>query len=198
MTPPQDVFGFGGELMPTRLEGRSVIVAIRRDLSEIARRRRYRLGPILDRDLLRALESLPLNSSVRWADIDPMTAAVLDVAPTGVVESTALTVTRRVSPAVDLRGVLLSDTNWKRGLERASIFAPDAPRGLLVQTQPKRLDEVIDQATRLGIGVALPSGRLIGFCSRRYVRFGPRRWRVLETLYRHWLDTHDQRNDEAV
>ncbi len=179
-------FGFTGDEFTTRLDGQTATFVIRPNDSEIARRARFGLGAVTERDLLSILGSLPLGLAVSWADIDPVLAAVLDTAPSGVVAIDQTTVTRTLRPAIHLDAVYVRDRNWRRGLERVSLFAPDAPRALLLEVSPRDLDAVGRLASRLGVGVVLPDGTIIGSCSRRFVRVSVRRWRVLELLYRRW------------
>lgn len=188
-------FGFKGEVVPgVGFAGTRVTPVIQPDPTEVRRREQTGLGAVLDFDLTDRLAELPVDWPVPRDDLDPATQRLLDTAPPGVVEETATAVIRRWRPAVTLTGVLLvAGGQWRVGLRNVSLFAPDAPRGLVLRQQPRDESALRAEARELGVGVIAPdaagSWRLILEPLRDLAYDpGPRHWRLLELTYLVWRE----------
>jgi hypothetical protein len=186
------IFSFSGEVVPgVQFAGSRVTVVVRLDPVEVERRNMVGLSAILDRDLCEALAELPADWPVPVAKLDPVTLRIFDRAPPGVVERTPITVTRRWQPALTVTGVLLTSRDWQVGLRTVSVFAPDAPRGLVLTRAPRALEPLRARAKELGIGVLVsdPRGRwrlVVEPHREPSYAPGPRHWRLLETTYLAW------------
>jgi hypothetical protein len=160
------------------------------DHAEIRQRSAARLGPVVDLDLLEALASLPHGKAAEWSSIDPVAQPTLDRAPIGVLDSDAWVVTRIWRPALSVQCVIVTSGDWPRGLSSVSLFAPDAPRALVVPRLPRRPARLLELAGRAGVGIVSleDSPSLILRPSRPELRRpGPRHWRFLETVFARWL-----------
>jgi hypothetical protein len=193
-------FGFGGEVVPgVRFASVYVTAVVRPDLAEVQRREAAGLGAVLDHDLTEVLAELPADWPVARSDLDPVTLRLLDAAPPGVVEFTSTTITRLWRPALTLSGIMTTSGDWRAGLRTVSLFAADAPRGLVLSRQTYRPDAMLIRARELGIGVLAPDSsaqwRLLMAPEREpsYAP-GPRHWRFLETTYLAWRRLVAQRS----
>ncbi len=186
------LFGFGGELVPgVRFASVSVTAVARIDRAEVQRRQAVGLGAVTDHELSQVLAQLPLDWPVPCADLDPVTLRILAAAPAGIVELTATSVTRRWRPALTVTGVLLTSRDWQAGLRNVSLFAPDAPRGVLLTRPPHNVEAVTNRAREREIGVisADPVETWRMLVEPRHEPAyapGPRHWRFLETTYLAW------------
>lgn len=183
------IFGFHGEVVPgVRFATVHVTAVIRPDLAEIRRREAAGLGAVLSHDLTEVLAELPADWPVARSDLDPVTLQLLDAAPPGVVEHTSTTITRLWRPALTVSGIMTTSRDWRAGLRTVSLFAADAPRGLVLSRQPHKPEAMLIRARELGIGVLAPDNseqwRLLVAPEREpsYAP-GPRHWRFLETTY---------------
>jgi hypothetical protein len=194
------MFGFAGEVVAgVRLAGVCVTAVVQPDLVEVQRRDATGLGAVLEHDLTEALAQLPTDWPVARSDLDPVTLRLLDGAPPGVVESNATAVTRLWRPALTVTGVLTTSRDWRAGLRSVSLFAGDAPRGLVLTQQPHRLEPILERAQGLGIGVLAPDSpehwRLLLEPHRELSSApGPSHWRFLETTYLAWRRLLTQRS----
>jgi len=185
-----EAVGFSGELIEgVRLEGETVAVAVVVDKQELARRNEVGLGAVRNRSLLTALGSLPLGYAIEWTSIDPAQWPILDAAPRGVLSTTELRVTRLWQPAIAVTGVLKVSASWEAG-SRVGLFNPDAPTVAVLRGVPRRLDSVLHEASRFGIGVALAAEndvlRLVQLPKPRPHRQTVRHWRFLEDVFHGW------------
>lgn len=190
------IFGFEGTLMPSvRLYGRRVDIVIRLDGAEIDRRRDAGIEALLDRDLMEALASLPYGIEVPWDSLDPVLHPVLDQAPEIVLRKSSTNVSRLYQPPLWVVGVLKRTRSWMRGLEAISLFAPHAPRGLIVMGDGS-LNETLSNAHRIGVGIAHKARgsetKLLTRPSARYVRSGSAQWLFSEAVYSQLLDRYKQ------
>ena len=108
----------------------------------------------------------------RREELDPITLQLLETAPPGVVEDTATAVIRRWRPA---------------------LFAPDAPRGIVLRHPPSDEQALRDEAIELGVGVIAPDsegdwGLLVNPLRDTRYDLGPRHWRLLEITYLAWRE----------
>jgi hypothetical protein len=194
------MFGFVGEVVAgVRLAGVRVTAVVRLDPVEVQRREATGLGAVLDHDLTEALAQLPADWPVARHDLDPVTLRLLDAAPPGVIEGTSTAVTRLWRPALTVTGVLTTSRDWRAGLRSVSLFAADAPRGLVLTEPPHTLEPMLARAQELGIGVLAPGSsehwrvllepqRELGYAP------GPRHWRFLEVTYLAWRRLLTQRS----
>ncbi len=190
------VFGFEGILLPSvRLYGRQVDVVFRLHGAEIDRRSSAGIEALLDRDLMEALASLPHGSAVPWDSIDPVIHPLLDQAPEVLLHKNATHVERLYVPPLWIVGVVKRTRTWMQGLEAISLFAPHAPRGLVVMGD-ESLDETLSKAQRIGVGIAHKARgaqtKLLTRPSARYVRSGSTQWLFSEAVYGQWLDRYKQ------
>jgi hypothetical protein len=200
------LFGFEGDLVDeVRFAGVAVSASVRIDPVEVQRRADAGLAPGLDHDLSEALAELPVDWPVPWSSVHPLVRLRLEHAPSGVVELTDLEVIRRWRPAVTVTGVFtVARRQWRPALRKVSLFAPDAPRGLVLRDRPADQGEVLDAARGLGIGLAAPASSarawqllLAPSHSVRPVP-GPRHWRFLEAAYEAWLRAGYDRNSAQL
>jgi hypothetical protein len=188
-------FGFDGQLVEgLRFYGSQVDVLVAVDDVEVARRQATGLGPLLDRQLLTALASLPHGHRVRWDDIDPVLHPVLDCAPAGVLHRDPTAVTVRWRPAARVVGVLATaGRDWRAGVSRVGIFRRDAACALLLARPPLDLGAVLSRTSRFGIGLALPGQHgweVYVDAEPTRLRVDATHWRLLETAYAGWLSQH--------
>ena len=188
-------FGFDGEVVSeVDFAGTSVTAVVRLDRAEVRRREQAGLGAILGLDITSRLANLPVDWPVPWNELDHTTVRLLETAPPGVVDDTGTAVIRRWRPAVTVTGVLLtSGRNWRAGLANVSLFAPDAPRGIVLRQRPRDAQVLCDEASELGGGVLVPGadGRgqlLVEPLRERSYDLGPRHWRLLEIAYQTWRE----------
>jgi len=188
-------FGFEGEVVPgVGFAGTRVTPVIRPDPAEVRRREQAGLGAILDFDLTDMLADLPVDWPIPRDDLDRATLHLLDTAPPGVIEETDTAVIRRWRPAVTVTGVLLvTGRQWRTGLRNVSLFAPDAPRGLVLRHSPRDELGLCAEARELGVGVIAPdpAGRWRLLLEPLYdtsYDLGPRHWRLLEITYLAWRE----------
>jgi hypothetical protein len=188
-------FGFDGEVVPgVGFAGTCVTVIVRPDGVEVRRREHAGLGAVLDFNLTDRLADLPVDLPVPRDELDRVTIQLLETAPPGIVEDTDTFVVRRWRPAVTVTGVLLvTGPQWRTGLANVSLFAPDAPRGLVLRQPPRDEQALRDEATELGIGVVAPDADgtwqlLVEPLRDTTYDLGPRHWRLLEIAYLAWRE----------
>lgn len=197
MTSPMPVlaecaslFGFGGVVVDrVDFAGTSVSVVIEVVEREHHRRQEADLSALEDRDLWEALANLPSDMPLQWAALDPVQAALLDVAPKGVIESIDDAVVRVIRPAVRITGVMKLAKSWRGGLEDVSRFSAQSPRGIILVN--KRVPPTAAQRARtLGVGLVVSiDGRLEAIVppGPTVARVGPRSFRFYEAVYGAWL-----------
>jgi hypothetical protein len=170
-----------------RLLGEDACHAVELDVEERDRRAACSLGAITDPSDLRILCSLPWRESVPLADLRIRHRQRLATMPAGVVQIQGDLVIRLARPATALRGALVSDTAWSRGLDRASVFAPFCPRVLLLTERPTDLDDAMAEATFYGIGLAVSAAgggyEFLVLPDPAASRFGPVSWRLREEAF---------------
>ena len=188
-------FGFAGEVVPgVGFAGTRVTAVIRPDEAEVRRREQAGLGAVLDFDLTDRLADLPVDWPVPRDVLDRTTIQLLEAAPPGVVDDVDAAVIRRWRPAVTVTGILLvTGRQWRPGLANVSLFAPDAPRGLVLRQRPRDEQVLRDEAGELGVGVIVPDadGRhrlLVEPLHDKTYDLGPRHWRLLEIAYLAWRE----------
>jgi hypothetical protein len=188
-------FGFDGEVVPgVGFAGTCVTAVVRPDGAEVRRREHAGLGAVLDFDLADRLADLPVDWPVPRDELDPTTIQLLETAPPGIVDGTDTAVIRRWRPAVTITGILLvTGRQWRTGLASVSLFAPDAPRGLVLRQPPGDQQLLRDETRELGVGVVVPDGDggwqlLIEPLRDKTYDLGPRHWRLLETAYLAWRE----------
>ena len=188
-------FGFDGEVVPgVGFAGTRVTAVVRPDHVELRRREHEGLGAVLDFDLTDRLADLPVDWPVPRDELDSTTIQLLETAPPGVVEATGTAVIRRWRPAVAVTGILLvTGRRWRTALANVSLFAPDAPRGLVLQQRPRDEQVLRDEARELGVGVIVPDASggwhlLVEPLRDKAYDLGPRHWRLLEVAYLAWRE----------
>jgi hypothetical protein len=198
------MLGFDGVLVEhVQFAGLRFDAVVRPDRTEVTRRASVRLGPVLDRDVLEALFTLPFMGNIPIRELDPIVAAFLTAAPPGIVDIQGSRIERLWRPAVSVAGVVVSHTSWQRGLEAASLFAPDAPRALHLRVRPRALLRARQDAEELGIGLVLGVGDeepeiVVPPSLTRRGAPSPRHWRFLETVFATWKAGPDYRLAQAV
>lgn len=181
-------FDFTGCLVErVRWGGTQFDAVVALNTTELERRAAFELGPVLDYQLLDALATLPLGRPMRWDQIDPIQAAVLDCAPAGVVEATSTQVTNWLSPPVGLIGLFVVADHW-RALAKIGTFGRVAPSGVVVRHVPTAMGEAVGAARNAGLGLAVldadeprsvvgPRPRIVHTTGRR---------RILEVVFGQW------------
>jgi hypothetical protein len=193
---------FDGEEVPdVRFATSSCTAIVQLDAAEVQRRQAVGLGAVLDHHLTQALSQLPLEAPVAWEALDPIVRALLDCAPAGVLRSTPTHVERLWRPALTVSGVVVVADNWRAGLEHVGVFAPDAPRGLVLPRPMPDVVELVARAGRFGIGVVTAGAggkfQILQKPTNRHARATARHWRFLETVYGTWLAGRAQANTVA-
>lgn len=122
---------------------------------ELNRRRGAGLGPIVDRELLSILFELPVDMEVPRSVLSQRAQRLLRKGPSGAAELTRQSVIRRAVPAVRVRHVTTHGRATVSLLRALSVFGPFCTRSLLVSGRDPGPD-VLDEAVRLGIGLASP------------------------------------------
>lgn len=139
-----------------RMFGTRAWMVFRRD--EVEWQRRSGGAPILRLDHLDALMNLPAAVPVPVASLSSRHRRMLDRLPSGAVERSKATVTRRAVPPLMPMLAVVRARQWLGGLEAASRFAPYCRRLVMVTELPDQLELALSQASFYGIGVALASG----------------------------------------
>lgn len=167
--------------------GTTITALFEIDSVEHERRVAAGVSPVFDRALLETFAELPHLEHVAWTDIDPVKRTLLDTAPTGTLASTATTVARLWRPALRLHAVTRTVRRWRRDLQAVSMFAPDAPRYLVVDRRPDADHAMVSDANWLGVGIMLRDGDVVLPAEQLPVVRTPRHWRLLESVYDAWL-----------
>lgn len=160
------------------------------DEHEHQRRRAIGLTTICDSDALRLLSRLPHGEAVCATDLTEMERRGLLRLPSGAAEFSEGKVTRLALPPVTLRLAIVIDDVLDRGLDRASRFAPFAPRMLVVTGSAGDLAFAEVEARFYGIGLATAQADGVVVLAdpeppRRAA--GPVTWRVREEAYAAFL-----------
>ena len=189
------VFGFAGRWLPRlRVYGREVGAVIRVDVAELERRQEICMEPLCDPDLMSALAVLPYRTPISWDTIDPVIQATLDNAPEGTLLKGRRTVERIYRPALDVVGIVKRSKSWLVALEAVSLFAPHAPRGLVLLGQGDDRSVRL-RAVQVGVGLArhqpVSGTVLLERPSRAHVRGGPKHWAFTEVVLAQWLELHN-------
>lgn len=158
------------------------------DAAEVTRRQDSAVSYLDDRDLLRALHKLPMGEPVARFTIPAPECEIISAAPRGVITDDGTWVTRLVGPPVRVQAAVVVDSQWSRGLDRASTFAGLCPRLLLLTAGSDRLDPIdLTEAEFYGIGVvdATGSERLDVLAQPDLTPkpFGPVSWRLAEQVF---------------
>ena len=103
---------------------------------------------------MRLLSRLPHGEAVRTADLTETERRDLCLLPRGAADIAAGTVTRLALPPVAIRLAIVTDDVVDRGLDRASRFAPFAPRLLVLTGPTDDLAFAEAEARFYGIGLA--------------------------------------------
>jgi hypothetical protein len=160
------------------------------DKHEHQRRRATGLTTICDRDALRLLSRLPHGEAIRVTDLTETERRGLWQLPNGAADVAAGRVTRLALPPVTLRLAIVIDDVLDRGLDRASRFAPFAPRLLVLTGPADNLAFAEVEARFYGIGLAAAGADGVVMLAdpeppRRAA--GPVTWRVREEAYAAFL-----------
>ena len=160
------------------------------DEHEHRRRRVAELTTVCDRDSLRLLSRLPHGEAVRVADLTDVERRGLRRLPRGVAELTGGRVTRLATAPVTIRLAIVIDDVLDRGLDRASRFAPFAPRLLVLTGPPDDLAWAQAEARFYGIGLDITGADgMVMLADPEPTRrsAGPVTWRVREEAYAAFL-----------
>lgn len=144
------------------------------------------LTAIRGSESLRLLWRLPHGEAVQLADLTDEERRGLRQLPRGVAEVAGGRVTRLAVPPVTIRLAIVADNTLDRGLDRASRFAPFAPRLLVLTGPPGDLAWAQVEAQFYGIGLATAGADGVVMLAdpeppRRAA--GPVTWRVREEAY---------------
>lgn len=183
-------FGFEGVLVRgVRWADQRFNAVILLQRQEVLRRQAIGVGAVVDFELLDALSHLPLNEPVAWSEVDPMVAAVLDCAPSGLVARTTRFVQSLLAAPIHLVGLFTVADHW-RALQKVGMLAATAPTGVVVRHKPRELQTAKHHATRYGLGLAVLSDTacrgLVSPADPRGQSIGYRR--LQEVIYGRWLD----------
>lgn len=184
------LLGFDGVVVDkVEFAGTVVSALVEIDEDEHRRRQAEGLGAVEDRDLWEVLANLPYGVAIPWSDLDPVLAALLDVAPSGVIEALEDRLVRVIRPALRVRGVVAASRYWRSGLELVSRFSGHCPRGVILEIGrvPAR---AVQRASKLGIGLVVAHDDHIELLvppSPTVALVGPRTFRFQEVAYGAWL-----------
>jgi hypothetical protein len=172
------------------LLGVDALLLLDLDEHEHWRRRAAGLTTVCDRDSLRLLSCLPHGEAVRVADLTDLERRELRRLPPSVAEIAGGRVTRLAFPPVTIRLAIVVDDVLDRGLDRASRFAPFAPRLLVLTRSPDDLACAQVEARFYGIGLAMAEADGVVMLAdpepgKRSA--GPVTWRVREEAYAAFL-----------
>lgn len=173
-----------------RLLGVDAYLLLALDEHEHQRRRMAGLTTICDPAALLLLSRLPHGEAVRTADLTETERRDLCLLPRGAADIAAGTVTRLALPPVAIRLAIVTDDVIDRGLDRASRFAPFAPRLLVLTGPADDLAFAEAEARFYGIGLAAARDDRVAMLAdpeppRRAA--GPVTWRVREEAYAAFL-----------
>lgn len=166
------------------------------DEHEHRRRRAAGLTTLCDRDSLRLLSRLPHGEAVRVGDLTDVERGGLRRLPRGVAEVSGGRLTRLAIPPVTIRLAIVTDAVLDRGLDRASRFAPFAPRLLVLTGPPDDLAYAQVEARFYGIGLAMTGADgLVMLAEPEPARrsAGPVTWQVREEAYAAFLAAAEAR-----
>jgi hypothetical protein len=136
------------------------------------------------------LSHLPHGEAIQVADLTALERRGLRRLPRSVAEIAGGTVTRLAIPPVTIRLVIVVDDVLDRGLDRASRFAPFAPRLLVLTRPPDDLGSAQVEAQFYGIGLAVAGidGVVMAADPEPAKRsVGPVTWRIREEAYAAFL-----------
>lgn len=182
---PAAVLGVHGRLL-----GVDAYLLLGLDEHEHQRRRTDGLTTICDRESLRLLSSLPHGEPVQIADLTEVERRGLGRLPRSAAEVAGGKVIRLATPPVTIRLAIVTDDVLDRGLDRASRFAPFAPRLLALTGSTEDLAFAKVEACFYGIGLAAVGADGVVMLAdpgppRRST--GPVTWRVREEAYAAFL-----------
>ncbi len=182
---PATVSGIRGSLL-----GVDALLFLGLDEHEHRRRRAAGLTTVCDRDSLRLLSRLPHGEAVRVADLTDLERRGLHRLSPNVAEIAGDRVTRLATPPVTIRLAVVVDDVLDRGLDRASRFAPFAPRLLVLTGPPDDLASAQVEAGFYGIGMAMAGADgvvMVADPEPAKRSAGPVTWRVREEAYAAFL-----------
>jgi hypothetical protein len=185
------LMGFQGTVVEdVHFAGTVVWAMVDIDQEEHHRRLEQGLSSVEDRYLWEVLANLPYRTPIQWSALDPVQAAVLDVAPKGVVESNGDTLCRLIRPAAWLNGVVVHGHDWKSAVDLASRFSAQCSRAALLDAD-RASSAATRYASELGVGLAFADKfevHLVASPSPPTRRLaGPRLFRLQEAAYGAWL-----------
>ena len=174
-----------------RLGGVRADAVVGLNAAEHERRQLAGLGALTELALLKGCMNLPLNVSVRSADLAEQDQAVLSRAPQSVVDVAGGFMTRRIRSVMAVHAVMLTGTRWTALLARASAFCGVAQRVVVLTSGPSDLSQRLWEAQLQGIGIWIDNGSDVVELLAPEV-FVPRlikpaRWRFQENAYSCWL-----------
>jgi hypothetical protein len=162
------------------------------DEAEHIRRTTVQAGALANWDVLRVLTGLPRWEPVPLRSLTSRERTTVRNAPDGAVEITDGNVTRLAGPPVAGVLAVVTDTDWDRGLNVASRFAPVATRVLVLANEPSDLPVAAAEAAEYGIGLALRTAESLRMIVAaelwRENYFSPGSWLFREQAYQAYLD----------
>jgi hypothetical protein len=176
--------------MRARLRDVDVHCAFAVDSEEHERRQAASVGAISDRHVLNALLELDLSAATPRGVLSSAARRALrrEEAAASVVVGRG-TVERVARPPLAVSLVVVTDTQWSRGVDRASRFGPYCSRVLALPRMPADPSELLLEAAYLGIGVASPDDSAhVARAPFLPMRFTSSSWAFLEDAYRQFLD----------
>ncbi|MDO3169605.1 hypothetical protein P5V90_21745 [Mycobacteroides abscessus subsp. abscessus] len=175
-----------GALHRMRLLGVDTFVAVDMDQDEISRRNRVDMEPLLDDyGVLRLLAELPLDVPVRTDALMSSRQRAATRLPRGAAHHADGWITRVARPALSLQLAVVVDTDWKRGLDRASRFASFCPRMVVINGAAVPSFAAVE-ATFYGVGAVHADGANTSVLVEpepTVPGFGPISWQVQEEVF---------------
>jgi hypothetical protein len=145
----------GAPVVSAHLLGAVVDLVVIADEQEHARRTATDSAYLDDLDTLNVLANLPRWEPVPLQVLSARERRMVRRAPRGCLEITGETVTRLAGPPLSAILAVVHDSDWDRGLNTASQFAPVATRVLIMDDAPDELAIAAGEAAEYGIGLAI-------------------------------------------
>lgn len=145
----------GAQVGRVRVFGRPAAVVYRLDAGELRRRHEAGLGAVTRMDLLDLLLALPRGCPVPYDSLTERERDLLRSLPAGCVESVSCGVIRYLAVPLSVELAAVRSTDWRRGLDQASQFAPFCSRALVLGRVPGDAGALLAEAAYYGIGVVV-------------------------------------------
>lgn len=133
--------------------------------------------------------NLPVGETVLRSSLSPEMRPEIRRLPVGAAAVDRASVTRLAVRPLRVDLIVAHATTFRRGLNAASQFAPFSRRAMLLEKEPRNLDEKLFEADFYGVGVIVPDGNdgvrmLLEPAQWRAIRHTTAGWCFAEEVYR--------------